>query len=146
MLTTLALLAAGAVLVTPQAENRRDPPEWVQRILEQQFAHAELVEFRREGDHDYEAKLRRKDDRRPVEVEMDELAGVTDIDEDLDPERLPERIVQALKRAFPKAEIRKGTRRTDIHVSYKIHITMDGRKRAVRISPHGKILEIEKGD
>ena len=144
-LRVAVLAAAGSMLVTPQAQDRQEAPEWVREILAKQFGHAELLDLDREDDH-FEAELRRNDDSRRLEVDLNEDSGVTDIDEDLEPEHLPDRIVQSLKRAFPKAHIKKGIKNTDIHISYKVFITSDGRKREVRISPRGKILEIEKGD
>jgi hypothetical protein len=47
---------------------------------------------------------------------------------------------------FPNASIRTAEKNTDVRVSYKLFVTSEGKKREVRVSSRGKILEIEKRD
>jgi hypothetical protein len=143
LVTAFALLCVITAWVNA-AENRNFP-DWVTHLLAKEFPDTEVVQGHREGDRDenrFEVKL--KKDGRRISVDLIEEIGVVEIDEEL--KQFPERVLKGLQRAFPKARIEGGEKNTDIRVSYKVFITSEGRKREVRISPRGRILEIERRD
>lgn len=132
-----------------RAEDRpaRPLPDWVRSLITKHFPDSEFVSGHREGDEDeqrYEVKL--KKDGRQTSSDVTADAGVVSIDEDLRHDQVPEKVMKAFRRAFPKGEIKRSEKSTDIRVTYHIEVTTDGRKREVTLSPRGKILEIEKRD
>lgn len=146
-----SILTAAFLLVWWQARADDRParplPEWVRSLITKHFPDAQLQSGHREGDEDeqrYEVKL--KKDGRDISTDVTADAGVVSIDEDLRPDQVPEKVMKSFRRAFPKGEIKRSEKSTDIRVTYHIEVTTDGRKREVTLSPRGKILEIEKRD
>jgi hypothetical protein len=146
-----SVLTASVFLVWWQARADERParplPEWVRSLVAKHFPDAELKGGHREGDEDeqrYELTLKR--DGLPMSTDVTADAGVVSIDEDLRHEQVPEKVMKSFRRAFPKGEIKRSEKSTDIRVTYHIEVVTDGRKREVTLSPRGKILEIEKRD
>jgi hypothetical protein len=145
----VTLVSAVALISYAADKNREKLPSWVSNILAGQFADADIVSSEREGDDDdnrFEVELKRKADGRKVTVDLTEDVGVVEIDESVASDQLPAKVTRGLRKAFPNAEIRQAEKNTDIRVSYSIDIVSEGRKREVRISQRGKILEVEKRD
>jgi len=146
MALCVAVTWIGVIAAERSAPNL---PDWARAVISKQFGAAEILHVDREGDRDenrYEVKLREKPGGRRMSVDLTQDAGVTDLDEELKQEELPEKVRKALERAFPNARVSEAERNTDIRVSYSILLTGDGKKREVRISPRGKILEVERRD
>ena len=145
IITAVVLLVWGPA----RAEDRpaRPLPEWVRSLITKHFPDAQIQGGHREGDEDeqrYEVKL--KKDGRHISTDVTADVGVVEIDEELRQDQVPEKVMKSFRRAFPKGEIKRSEKSTDIRVTYHIEVTTDGRKREVTLSPRGKILEIEKRD
>ena len=147
----VSLLTGAALLVLWQAraDDRPAPalPVWARSLITKHFPDAEFVRGHREGDEDdqrYEVKL--KQDGRNISTDMTADSGVVAIDEELRHDQVPEKVIKSLRRTFPRAQIKRAEKNTEIRVTYQLEVTSDGRKREVTLSPRGKILEIEKGD
>lgn len=149
-LTLAAIVAWGA-----RARDRGDlPPEiavWVERL----FPDAEIVdvevEMGKDGGDDareYEVRLKRVATDHAIELEASPFVGVTEYEEDQRVEDLPPRVRQTLQKTFPDARIEAVRKHSEVRVEYKIGIELEsgGRRREVRLSPKGRILEIEKRD
>jgi hypothetical protein len=112
------------------------------------FPGANIVEVDREGrdgDIHYDVDLKNPDER-SVRLEVWPHAGITEIEEDLKQEELPAPVLKAVKKEFPKAAIRQVEKRSEIRVTYRMDVTIEGRRREVTVSPRGRILEVEKRD
>lgn len=144
------LIVGAFVLMTAWAAERQGKslPTWAQALISTEFSGAEIISVDREGDDEdrYEVKLKWREKGQSLSVDLTEDAGIVEIDEELKENQLPERVTRGLRRAFPKAQIKRAEKNTDISVAYSIDIVAEGKKREVRISPKGRILEIEKRD
>ena len=132
-----------------RADDRpaRSLPDWVHSLIAKHFPGSEFVRGHREGDEDeqrYEVKLKR--DGRNISTDVTADIGVVSIDEELRNDQVPEKVMKSFRRAFPKGEIKRSEKSTDIRVTYHLEVNSDGRKREVTLSPRGRILEIEKRD
>ena len=133
-----------------RAAERADAlPDDLARLVKKAFPDASIVEVDREGrdgDIHYDVELKNPPDGRNVRLEVWPHAGITEMEEDLKQEELPAPVLKALKKEFPKAALREAEKRSEIRVTYRLDVTIDGRKREVTVSPRGRILEVEKRD
>jgi uncharacterized membrane protein YkoI len=144
-----AAVASGGLWLLRAAEKIDVLPEELTRLVKKAFPEAAIVEVDREGrdgDTHYDVDLKNAPDGRRVRLEVWPNAGITEIEEDLKQEELPATVLKALKKEFPKASIRKTEKRSEIRVTYRVDVTVNGRKREVTVSPRGRILEVEKRD
>jgi|GEM_PF-2217231 len=144
-----ALATSGGWLLLHAAEKMDALPDDLTRIVRKAFPEASIVEVDREGrdgDTHYDVKLKNAPDGRSIRLEVWPHAGITDIEEDLKQDELPSPVLKALKKEFPKAAIREAEKRSELRVTYRVKVTVDGRKREVTVSPRGRILEFEKRD
>jgi len=143
------LTASGGLLLLHAAEKMDAFPEDLARLVRKAFPEASIVEVDREGrdgDFHYDVDLKNAPDGRKVRLEVWPNAGITEIEEDLKQDELPAPVLKALKKEFPKAAIRNAEKRSEIRVTYRVDVTIEGRKREVTLSPRGRILEVEKRD
>lgn len=141
--------ASGGLFLLHAAEKMDSLPEDLARLVRKAFSEASIIEVDREGregDHRYNVKLKSAPDGRIVRLEVSPHAGITEMEEDLKQDELPAPVLKALKKEFPKAAIREAEKRSEIRVTYRVDVTIDGRKREVTVSPRGRILEVEKRD
>jgi len=144
-----ALAASSGLLLLRAAERMDDLPEELLRLVKKAFPEAGIVEVDREGregETHYDVELKNPPDGRSVRLEVWPHAGITGIEEDLKQDELPAPVLKALKKEFPKAAIREAEKRSEIRVTYRVEVTIEGRKREVTVSPRGRILEVEKRD
>jgi hypothetical protein len=149
MMTVTAMVAGGGLLLLCAAEKMDVLPDDLTRLVKRAFPEANIVEVDREGrdgDTHYDLELKNPPDGRSIRLEVWPHAGITEIEEDLKQEELPAPVLKALRKEFPKAAIREAEKRSEIRVTYRVDITIDGRKREVTVSPRGRILEVEKRD
>lgn len=148
MMTAVAIVASGLLLVHA-AEKMDALPEDLARLVKKAFPESSIVDVDREGrdgDTHYDVELKNPPNGRSVRLEVWPHAGITEIEEDLKQDELPAPVLKAVKKEFPKAAIREGEKRSEIRVTYRVNLTIDGRKREVTMSPRGRILEVEKRD
>lgn len=147
--TVAALAASSGVLLLGAADKMDTLPEDLARLVRKAFPEANIVEVEREGretDTHYDVTLKRLTDSRELRLEVWPESGITEIEEDLKQSELPAAVLKALQKEFPKAAIRDGEKRSEIRVTYRVDVTIDGRRREVTLSPRGRILEVERPD
>lgn len=145
----VVLVPSGGLLLLHAAEKMDALPEDLARLVKKAFPDASIVDVDREGrdgDSRYDVELKNPPDGRSVRLEVWPHAGITEIEEDLKQDELPAPVLKALRKDFPKAAIREAEKRSEIRVTYRVDVTIDGRKREVTVSPRGRILEVEKRD
>lgn len=148
-LTVIAtVLASGGWWLLRAAEKMDAFPEDLARLVRKAFPEASIVAVDRQGretDTHYDVRLKNPPDGRIVQLEV-WPHGITEIQEDIKKEELPASVLRALKKEFPKAALREAEKRSEIRVTYRVELTVEGRRREVTISPRGRILEVEKRD
>jgi hypothetical protein len=145
-----ALLAAGFVYADRDDEDQIDVsqlPREVSLAVRKAYAEGELTEIRRDGRGDDAVyrmlvKLEGRDNDVWLKVVAD--GSILEIDESMRKEDIPPAVVRALRKAFPHSEVQSLDKRSRIEVVYKVDI-QDGRKRReIKITPRGRIVEVER--
>ena len=121
-------------------------PESVNRAVQRVAPEADIVRVKddeEEGERTYEVRLKRRTDGRDIDVEVFAHGQVRDIDESIGRDEVPDRVWKAVQRAFPKGVFKEANKVSEIRVTYRIEVAVDGKRRDLKISPRGKILDIE---
>jgi hypothetical protein len=148
----LAAVAVGVAVgfVTARAaDGLAALPEPLARVIAALYPGAELVSVGRErgdGVPEYEIMLRQRGSGHVIEIEAEEGAGVTELDEEIAPHALPEAVRRTLQSSFPSASLQKAVKTAETSYHYEVDLLVEGRRHEVTLSRRGKILEVDRKD
>jgi hypothetical protein len=145
------LILVGAVVLVA-AQGRRDRAELPSPAVEavrRLFPNAEVEDVDREdrgGMDSYKVEVQEKPRGKRAEIEVLSDGLVLRVEEDWPIQELPAEVLKGLRRSWSKAQIQEVRKRTRIDVSYELEVVQEGKRRELRISHTGRVLEIEKRD
>jgi hypothetical protein len=142
----IAVAAGVGLFLAHAVESPPELPGAIADLIHKTFPEAEIVHAKRETDHDdstYKVRLKKVADGRRIGVEIGAAPGITRIEEELNPDDLPPKVQRALQKAFPNAPMAQAQKESEIRVAYEIDVFVGGKRREIRISPRGKILDVD---
>jgi hypothetical protein len=147
-LTFLAWLALAGQ--EDRTRSLSELPQAVLSILKSTFPDAEVKRIEKTGDADdddddrrFELELAARPDRRRIDLEITRSGELLEIDERVPASELPEGVRRALRKAFPGGEIVQAEKESEIEITYRVQVTARDRKREVKLTRRGRIVEIE---
>jgi hypothetical protein len=139
-------LCAGALFLARAAESSLQLPEEIAKLVRKAFPEAEIIRSSHEAHHDdltYKVRLKNVTDGRGIRVEVKSESGITRIEEEINPDELPPKVQNALRKAFPDAPVVQSQKESEIRVAYEIDVMVGDKRREIRISPRGKVLDVD---
>lgn len=148
-LLIVAVFAGFLIGANAGGKDRSQLPQAVIGAIERVFPNATVAEVdddEDDGERIFFVRLDEPPEKRNVLVEVTRDGQLLEIDEYLRVDQLPERIEKAVKKAFPKAEVRKVEKETEMKIVYRVEVNEGNRTRRLKLSRMGRILELETRD
>lgn len=149
----MVTLAVGGIAFWSTAGGREgsipmaDLPEAVVKAVQNAFPEGKWTKVRQRDDDDeliYVVELAKSPTSRSATLQLSNSGQLLEIDEEISTNDLPERVLRAVSKAFPGGTIDQAEQESEMEIIYRVQLTTHGKKREVKLTRKGRILEIEK--